>query len=1069
MLVFACSSCRHSLSVADAHAGRSVRCPACRAIFQAPTATLQTSAAPAPAALAFLAPRQRPDELGRLGAYRVLKVLGGGGMGLVLLAHEPAADRQVAIKVLRPDRAADPQARQRFQREARLTARVSHDHVVPVYFVGEERGTPYLVMPLLRGEPLDARLARDKRLTIPEAVRIGCEMAEALAAAHALGLIHRDIKPSNVWLEAPNGRVKVLDFGLARGGDGSVTGSGAVLGTPAYMAPEQAAGLPLDARADLFALGCVLYEMLTGERAFSGPDVMAVFRRLATHEPPPPRQVNPAVPSALSDLVARLMSKDAAARPASAAEVADRLRRLEADLAPRPEPYKVPTSQIPQLAAKPAAPARRRRWLALLAAAAALLLVSVLAWRWGFGGRAPTDDWRAEENTRTDGGAPHNRDGLGRDKDPGGDKIPPRKEEPTDAPPLLVLRGQLSQVKAVAWSPDGKRLVSAGPGAWINVWDVEAGQWLRTLRDDGSTGINGVAWSPDGRTVATAANDHLVVLWDAGDGKRLADLRGHTSDVLCVAFSPDGKTLASGGMDGTIRLWDLTKRPESKSIEAAPPARLGVQCLAWHRDGELLLAGLSSSFGGDGEIRCWRVKDRTPAPGFAEVPSTGRSVAWSPDGERLVTTSNLQRVDRGPALVRVWAFRDKGRELLTLPQHSQAVAFSPDGKRIATCSRSIGSHQVGWAQLWDAETGELLRSFAGKGGECNCLAFSPDGRRLAVGTGTDGAWVYDLAAGAELPVIKPEPPLRPSPLSTAPPEDRPLFSPDGRLLAVAEYKMSGFAEELGSIALVDIAEGRLRTRLIGHRSHVMSMAFRADDKRLVSVDRERVLRLWDTTTGRSESSYTVDGIGPLVLSPDGRYLAAFDYDSHDVVLYAVWPRGPAFKRLKHPTELKRWLFSPDGRLLATVDVGGKVRVWHLPPDGEAPEWAGTPKDIDDLAFSREGQLLALTRVGQVSVWRTDQGKVGEEFSFHDERNPSVSPWAFSADLKRGARSAGLTDARLFDLAAKIELVTLTSGKTRVLYVAVSPDGKVVAGVCDDGSVRLWNAGGPTRFVDAPPP
>jgi tRNA A-37 threonylcarbamoyl transferase component Bud32 len=168
----------------------------------------------------LLSPAQRPDELGRLGSYRILKVLGAGGMGVVFLAEDVTLRRRVAVKAMRPALAASATARQRFLREAQLTAALSHDHVVAIYQVGEENGVPFLAMPLLQGETLEARLKREGRLPVAEVLRIGREVAEGLAAAHERGLIHRDVKPANLWLERSRGRVKVLDFGLARSCDG---------------------------------------------------------------------------------------------------------------------------------------------------------------------------------------------------------------------------------------------------------------------------------------------------------------------------------------------------------------------------------------------------------------------------------------------------------------------------------------------------------------------------------------------------------------------------------------------------------------------------------------------------------------------------------------------------------------------------------------------------------------------------------------------------------------------------------------------------------------------------------
>jgi Protein kinase domain/Concanavalin A-like lectin/glucanases superfamily len=274
-------------------------------------------------ALTFLASARGPGELGWLGGYRVLRVLGFGGMGMVLEAEDPKLGRSVAIKVMRPRVAGSPKAVKRFLQEARSAAKVEHDHIIPIWYIGEDNGVPYIVMPFLKGESLDARAKREVRLPVADIVRIGCETAEGLAEAHAAGLTHRDIKPANLWLEAPRGRVKILDFGLARlsGQDGHLTQSGAIVGTPAYMAPEQARGQGVDARSDLFSLGGVLYRLATGRTAFAGTDTMSVLMSLASDTPADPRTLNSELPAHLADLIVRLLQKDPARRPQSAREV----------------------------------------------------------------------------------------------------------------------------------------------------------------------------------------------------------------------------------------------------------------------------------------------------------------------------------------------------------------------------------------------------------------------------------------------------------------------------------------------------------------------------------------------------------------------------------------------------------------------------------------------------------------------------------------------------------------------------------------------------------------------------
>jgi hypothetical protein len=314
---------------------------------------------------AVLAPAQAPDELGRLGGYRVLKKLGAGGMGVVFLAEDVALRRQVALKVMRPALAHHESARKRFLREARAVAAVEHENIVAVHQVGEERGVPYLAMPLLKGSSLEERLRSGGALPPADVVSLGRQIALGLAAAHERGLVHRDVKPGNIWIEPDGGRAKLLDFGLARelipgraADDEPLTELGTIIGTPAYLAPEQARGQAVDGRADLFSLGCVLYRMCTGRQPFNGDDPVALILAIATETPPRPSSVNPLVPRPLSELIMQLLAKDPTKRPFSAASVASRLA--------------APDCRAPT-------PRRRRTWRTVAVAALLLAVVGTVA------------------------------------------------------------------------------------------------------------------------------------------------------------------------------------------------------------------------------------------------------------------------------------------------------------------------------------------------------------------------------------------------------------------------------------------------------------------------------------------------------------------------------------------------------------------------------------------------------------------------------------------------------------------------------------------------------------------
>ncbi len=448
MISLACPSCQKKLSVKELHQGKKVKCPGCgqAVLVPQPAATAVSAArseemqtmppkspqiaddlrtvppkhaptgdAPTeppvskpdstqshpddaadddrPSLTDFLAPAQHADEIGRLGKYRVLKILGHGGMGVVFKGEDPKLKRLVAIKAMLPALAASASAGKRFLREAQSMAAVEHDNIVRVYQVDEDRGVPFLAMEFLKGEPLDVRLERETVLPIDDVLKIGREMAQALRAAHSHGLVHRDIKPGNVWLEIKDEgermkdeeetvasslsvqpssfRVKILDFGLARASqqDSGLTQQGAIIGTPAYMAPEQARGDVVDARSDLWSLGVALYRMCTGCQPFSGNDTVSTLMAVALHEPAAPHSMNAKLPPGLSALVMGLLEKDSAKRIASADEVVKRIRALERERTQTPaQTTLVPksverTTVVPQTLTEQNPPRRRRPWI----------------------------------------------------------------------------------------------------------------------------------------------------------------------------------------------------------------------------------------------------------------------------------------------------------------------------------------------------------------------------------------------------------------------------------------------------------------------------------------------------------------------------------------------------------------------------------------------------------------------------------------------------------------------------------------------------------------------------------
>jgi WD40 repeat protein len=555
--------------------------------------------------------------------------------------------------------------------------------------------------------------------------------------------------------------------------------------------------------------------------------------------------------------------------------------------------------------------------------------------------------------------------------------------EATTAQEKINLKGILVH-PSVAFSPDGKILITGGSDGKARLWDAVTGQERLTLRGH-SEAVYSVAFSPDGRRLATASIDRTVKLWDAATGEELFTLNAHSFVTSAVAFSPDGKRLATGSGDSAVRLWDVDTGKKLLNLKGHSDI---VRSVAFSPDGKQLASG-----GYDNTVKLWDAatgKNLRTLSGHSDIVYC---VAFSPDGKRLATAS----LDRS---VKLWDAAI-GRELLTLKGHSEtvfSVAFSPDGKRLATGS---SDHT---AKIWDAATGNELLVLRGHSHGIFTVTFSPDGKRLASGGYDNTVKLWDSAAGQELLILRGH---SLGVFSVA-------FSPEGKRLATGSDDRT--------VKVWDAATGKELLSLKGHSDSVHSVAFSPDGRRLATASIDRTVRLWDAATGEELLILRGHSFGVLsvAFSPDGERLATGCGDG----IAKLWDADTGqelFTLRGHSRIVTSVAFSPDGKRLATGSGDHTVRLWDAATGYELLILKGHSEFVFSLAFSPDGKRLATGSTDQtVKLWDTADGQELLTLKGHSD---TVYSLAFSPDGKRLATGSYDRTIRLWESATEGEVLS----------------------------------------------
>ena len=1065
-----------------------------------------------------------PDEVqpeGPLGDYRIVREVGRGGMGVVYEAVQISLGRRVALKILPLAGALDPKQLQRFKNEARAAAQLHHPHIVPVHGVGCERGIHYYAMQFIEGQtlaalirefrhqagnedpgakaPAEAATVEDRgpgNATPPTTPRssildqrpssffravatLGVQAAEALEHAHQQGVIHRDIKPANLLIDGA-GNLWITDFGLARlQGDAGLTMSGDLLGTLRYMSPEQALGKGGlgDPRTDVYALGVTLYELLTLEPAYNGPERHEVLRQIAEDEPIPARRLNQAVPGELETIVLKAMSKSADERYASAQELADDLRRYLED-----KPIRARRPSLRQRAAKWARRHKtvvRAALIMLLLAVVALVISTVFIWRAKEDvDRANADLKQAYERERQN--AYYQRIALAE-----------REWSANNLNRMLQLLDECP--------PD------------LRAWEWHYLQRLRLqalppLRHDSA--VFCAAFSPDGERIASASQDGKVTIWDAQSGGQLLQFRAHREHARGVAYSPDGRLLATTSLDNTVKIWDvqaLAKDPNPSPLRCMTRQGVSNYSVMFSPDGKRLASAGPRSIRSDGlgedlaEVTIWDpISGQELCTLEGREPGMWSALTFSPDSQSVATGHHEGHGDGIIGkVVHVWD-ANTGRKVRTFAGHTQdveSVAFSPDGRFLASGSGkpsdAVGTD--GELKLWDIQTGRELLDLRGHI-TVFALAFSPDGRRLASAGGDQTIKLWDTATGKEALTLRGH-------LGTV----RSLaFSPNGQRLVSASHDMTVRVWDATPLnGKSDSADLTLR----GHQGDVASVAFSPDGRYVVSAGLDRSIRVWDPHSGSELKRLPVPKGIPLtiVFSPDGRWLASRGSKGPTVTIWdtTAWEVSRTFSQPSN--DLNHCVaFSPDGKLFA---VGGHsafegtertISIRDTTTGREIHRLRGHTWNISGVAFDRTGQFLASAGTDStVRIWNVRAGK--EVVTLQPKHEGSATSVAFSPDgkcLATGSQDRavkiwsaatwklvhaiqdahgginsvafasdsrrlawGGTDAtvKVADATTGQILETLRGHTGPVSSVAISPDGQQIASASADSTVRIWKA------------